>query len=108
FTAITTAAGREHLLAIGWLLLVAVMLHNLVGYTLGYWISRGCGLDKNSARTVALEVGIHNGGMATGLASHMGKLGTLGLPAAIFSPWMNVSGSILAIYWRRRGEPQSP
>jgi BASS family bile acid:Na+ symporter len=54
-----------------------------------------------SARTVALEVGLQNGGMASGLAGAMGKLGTVGLAAAIFSPWMNVSGSILANYWRR-------
>jgi bile acid:Na+ symporter, BASS family len=108
FTAITTAAGRDSLLRIGWLLLLAVILHNLIGYSLGYWISRGCGLDKNSARTVALEVGIHNGGMATGLASHLGSIGKLGLAAAIFSPWMNVSGSILANYWRRRAERESP
>jgi len=107
FTAITTAAGRDSLLRIGWLLLLAVILHNLIGYSLGYWISRGCGLDKNSARTIALEVGIHNGGMATGLASHLGSIGKLGLDAAIFSPWMNVSGSILANYWRRRAERES-
>jgi bile acid:Na+ symporter, BASS family len=29
-------------------------------------------------------------------------LGTVGLPAAVFSPWMNISGSILANYWRKR------
>jgi bile acid:Na+ symporter, BASS family len=32
----------------------------------------------------------------------MGKLGTVGLAAAVFSPWMNISGSILANYWRRK------
>ena len=52
-------------------------------------------------RTVALEVGLQNGGMASGLAGAMGKLGTVGLAAAIFSPWMNVSGSILANCSRR-------
>ena len=102
FTAVTTAVGRDNLLAIGWLLLVAVVIHNLVGYTLGYWLSRAAGLDKNSARSVSLEVGIHNGGMAIGVASTMGKLATVGLAAAIFSPWMNISGSILANYWRKR------
>ncbi|MND03737.1 hypothetical protein D3C83_237060 [compost metagenome] len=40
--------------------------------------------------------------MASGIAGAMGKLGTVGLAAAIFSPWMNISGSILANYWRRR------
>jgi BASS family bile acid:Na+ symporter len=29
-------------------------------------------------------------------------LGTVGLPAAVFSPWMNISGSILANYWRKQ------
>jgi bile acid:Na+ symporter, BASS family len=40
--------------------------------------------------------------MASGLAGSMGKLGTVGLPAAVFSPWMNISGSILANYWRKK------
>jgi len=40
--------------------------------------------------------------MASGLAGSMGKLGTVGLAAAVFSPWMNISGSILANYWRRK------
>jgi BASS family bile acid:Na+ symporter len=51
---------------------------------------------------VAFEVGLQNGGMAAGIASAMDKLGTMGLAAAVFSPWMNVSGSILANYWRSR------
>jgi BASS family bile acid:Na+ symporter len=51
---------------------------------------------------VAFEVGLQNGGMATTLASGMGKIATMGLAPAIFSPWMNVSGSLLANYWRRR------
>ena len=55
-----------------------------------------------SARTVAIEVGLQNGGMASGLAGAMGKLGTVGLAAAVFSPWMNISGSLLANWWRRR------
>ncbi|RZK85267.1 MAG: bile acid:sodium symporter family protein, partial [Pedobacter sp.] len=50
----------------------------------------------------AFEVGLQNGGMASGLAGGMGKLGTVGLAAAVFSPWMNISGSILANYWRRK------
>jgi BASS family bile acid:Na+ symporter len=102
FTLVTTAAGRDDLLRIGGLLFVAAVLHNALGYALGYGISRGCGLDRNSARAVAFEVGILNGGMATGLAGAMGKLATVGLASAVFSPWMNISGSLLANYWRRR------
>lgn len=102
FTTVTTAAGRDHLLQIGFLLFLAAIVHNAAGYFLGYWFSRALGLDKTSARTIAFEVGLQNGGMASGLAGSMGKLGTVGLAAAVFSPWMNISGSILANYWQKR------
>ncbi|MDT0677597.1 bile acid:sodium symporter family protein [Autumnicola musiva] len=102
FTTVTTAASRDNLLAIGLFLLLASILHNSLGYTLGYWLSRLMGLDTDSSRTVALEVGMQNGGMASGLAGVMGKLATLGLAAAVFSPWMNISGSLLANYWRKK------
>lgn len=102
FTTVTTAAGRDHLLKIGGLLFFAAAIHNAAGYFFGYWLSRGAGLDKNSARSVAFEVGLQNGGMASGIAGSMGKLATVGLAPAIFSPWMNISGSILANYWHRR------
>ena len=108
FTAVTTAAGHDNLLRVGFLLFLVSVLHNAAGYFFGYWLSRLFGLDKNSARTVAFEVGLQNGGMASGLAGSMGKLGTVGLPAAVFSPWMNISGSILANYWRRQPVAVAP
>jgi BASS family bile acid:Na+ symporter len=101
-TSVTVAAGRDNLLKIGFALIMAEALHNGAGYGLGYGLSRVFGLDKNSARSVAFEVGMQNGGMAAGLASAMGKLSTVGLGAAVFSPIMNVSGSLLANYWKRR------
>lgn len=104
FTTVTTAAGRDYLLQVGGLLLLASIIHNSAGYILGYWFSRALGLDVPSARTMALEVGMQNGGMASGIAGEMGKLGTLGLAAAVFSPWMNISGSILANIWGRMAE----
>lgn len=102
FTTVTTAAGRDNLLNVGLILFLAAVIHNAAGYLLGYWFSRALGLNKNSARTIAFEVGLQNGGMASGLAGSMGKLGTVGLAAAVFSPWMNISGSILANYWRKQ------
>ena len=92
FVAVTTAAGRDDLLRVGILLLAASIIHNTGGYLCGFWLSRWLGLDRNSARTVAFEVGLQNGGMAVSLATMMGKLPTVGLAAVIFSPWMNVSG----------------
>lgn len=105
FTLVTTAAGRDNLLKVGGLLFLVAMLHNAAGYVFGYWLSRASGLDKNSSRSVAFEVGLQNGSMASGVANAMGMLGTMGLAAAIFSPWMNVSGSVLANYWRKRPAP---
>ncbi|WP_240622600.1 bile acid:sodium symporter family protein [Flavobacterium crocinum] len=106
FTLVTTAAGRDNLIQIGFLLFLASVLHNGAGYFLGYWLSRLSGLDKKSSQTIAFEVGLQNGGMASGLAGSMGKLATLGLASAVFSPWMNVSGSLLANYWRKKGDEE--
>lgn len=106
FTLVTTAAGRDNLIEIGVLLFLVAILHNTVGYILGYWISRATGLNKKQSQTIAFEVGLQNGGMASGLAGSMGKLATLGLAAAVFSPWMNISGSILANYWCKKREKE--
>ena len=102
FTLVTTAAGRDNLLAVGGLLFLASIIHNSAGYFFGYWLSRLFGMNRTDSRTIAFEVGLQNGGMASGIAGAMGKLGTVGLAAAVFSPWMNISGSLLANWWRQR------
>jgi len=101
FTLVTTAAGRDNLLKVGVWLFLASVIHNAAGYAFGYGLSRLAKLDRNSARSIAFEVGLQNGSMATGVANALGMLGTMGLAAAIFSPWMNVSGSLLANWWRK-------
>lgn len=108
FTMITSAASRNNLLQIGILLLFVAIIHNLMGYLLGYRLSRWFGLNIADSRTIAFEVGMQNGGMASGLAGVFGKLSTLGLAAAVFSPWMNISGSLLANYLKCRKEPLNP
>ena len=102
-TLITIAKGRGQLLELGPELFIASVLHNVVGLALGYALCKLARVDERSSRTIAMEVGIQNGGMASGLANEMGKLDTVGLAAAVFIPWMNISGSLLANYWRRRG-----
>jgi BASS family bile acid:Na+ symporter len=81
---------------------VVAILHNACGYSLGYGLARRLGLPKRDARTVAIEVGMQNGGMASGLAMTVLKSADAALAPAIFGPWMNVSGSLLASWWRRR------
>lgn len=99
---IITAAGRDSLVSIGLLLILAAVLHNTLGYLFGYWGGRLMGMDEKSCQTIALEVGMQNGGMASGLAAEMGKIATVGLAPAVFGPWMNISGSTLANWWRRK------
>lgn len=98
---IATALGRDSLLTMGPLLFVLVLVHNLSGYTLGYWSSRLLKMNEIDCRTIAIEVGMQNAGLAKGIAQGMGKLATLGLAPLLFGPLMNVTGSILAIYWHR-------
>jgi BASS family bile acid:Na+ symporter len=100
--AIITALSRDKLLQVGLALIAAVAIHNGAGYLLGYWGSRLAGLREVDCRTVAIEVGLQNAGMASGLAISVLKSAEAGLAPAIFGPWMNVSGSILASWWRAR------
>ncbi|MEI6140919.1 MAG: bile acid:sodium symporter family protein [Mariniphaga sp.] len=99
---IITAAGRDSLLKVGVLLIITSFLHNITGYTLGYTVSWLFGMPEKDRRTVAFEVGMQNGGLASGLALQMGKIATVGLAPAIFGPLMNVTGSALATWWRGR------
>jgi BASS family bile acid:Na+ symporter len=108
--AIITARSRNELLTSGWLLILAAMLHNATGYFLGYWGSRAVGLNEIDSRTVAVEVGMQNGGMASGIAMNVLNSAKAALAPAIFGPWMNISGSVLASWWRRRParNPETP
>lgn len=102
---IITAAGRDSLLQVGLLLILACFVHNILGYSLGYGVSKLLRLKEQDCRTIALEVGMQNGGLASGLAVEMGKVATVGLAPAIFGPLMNVTGSSLATWWR--GKPEN-
>ena len=98
---IITAAGRDSLLDVGLLLIVACFIHNSFGYGLGYSVARFIlRMPEKDCRTIAFEVGMQNGGLASGLALQMGKVATVGLAPAVFGPLMNITGSTLATWWR--------
>ncbi len=99
---IIVAAGRDNLMKIGLLLILVGLIHNCFGYLLGYWTSRLFRLPERDCRTVAIEVGMQNAGLASGIAKQMGKIGTVGLAAAVFGPLMNITGSALASWWHNR------
>lgn len=96
------AAGRDNLLQVGILLLLAVFLHNVGGFLIGYWVARLLRFPEKDCRTISIEVGMQNGGLASGLALNMGKMATVGLAPAIFGSLMNVTGSTLASWWHNR------
>ena len=99
---IITANGRDALLTVGLSLFLAAVIHNAAGYLLGYWSCKLLNLPEKDCRTIAFEVGMQNGGLASGIAVQMGQVATLGLAPAIFGPWMNISGSSLALWWKER------
>jgi len=104
---IITAAGRDSLLDIGGILMLLVLIHNLFGYALGYGFAKVFKMPEQDARTIAIEVGMQNGGLASGIANSLGKIATMGLAPAVFGPLMNITGSILASYWHKR-PPHTP
>lgn len=101
-TVIITASGRDNLLQVGGLLIITCLLHNMIGLSVGYLTALLAGLPEKDRRTIAFEVGMQNGGVATGLALQMGKVATVGLASAIFGPLQNVTGSALANWFRKR------
>jgi dihydrodipicolinate synthase/N-acetylneuraminate lyase len=76
------------------------------GYAIGYGAARLLGLDTRDSRTMALEVGLQNGGMATGLPFNVLHSPAAALAAATFGPWSAITSSSLASWWGRRSIPQ--
>jgi BASS family bile acid:Na+ symporter len=101
------AKSQNQILQVGPVLLVGVTLHNLLGYLLGYWGSRLSGLNVRDSRTVAIEVGLQNGGMAANLAIDVLKNTSAAIAPALFAPVMNVSGSVLASFWAQSPPAES-
>jgi BASS family bile acid:Na+ symporter len=100
--ALTVSAGHDTLLSIGWLLILIVLIHNLLGYFFGYKISKWMGINEQDSRTIAFEVGLQNAGLATGIAAKMGFMATMGLVPGIFGSMQNITASVLANWWGRK------
>jgi BASS family bile acid:Na+ symporter len=103
---VITADKSEALKQVGLLLLIATIIHNLGGFFLGYWSARLLKMPEKDSRTIALEVGMQNAGLAAGLAKAMGVM-LAGLAPAVFGVVMNLSGSILANWWHNK-DPDAP
>lgn len=84
-------------------LLLAIILHNICGLSLGFFVALALGLSKEQRRAIAIEVGMQNSGLGAVLAaSHFGPMAAL--PSIIFSAWHNVSASLLTSFWSQAEE----
>ena len=100
---VSANAGR--IMETGALIMVVVICHNLLGYTLGFIVGKLLGMDIAKVKAVSIEVGMQNSGLAASLALlHFGPAAAI--PGALFSVWHNISGSLAANYLSRRIKKQ--
>ena len=96
--AIIIGLNQTKLKEVGFVIVCAVMLHNLCGLLIGFWFPKLLGYDNRTCRTLSIEVGMQNSGLSVALAvKHFSVMAAI--PGAIFSIWHNLSGSFLAGYW---------
>ena len=96
------------------LTLAVVTLHNGTGYLLGYLVGKGFGFNTAKKRTLSIEVGMQNAGMATVLARNffaspaiiaMNPMAALAvIPCAISCAYHSISGTLLAGFFTWRDE----
>jgi BASS family bile acid:Na+ symporter len=101
--AIVVAMNRDQIGRLAVAAVAVVMLHNLIGLAAGYWAARWLGYGEAVCRTIAIEVGMQNSGLAAALATKYFSAAAA-LPAAVFSVWHNLSGASLAAHWVRRDQ----
>ncbi|ONI45372.1 sodium transporter [Candidatus Epulonipiscioides gigas] len=106
--AAVVSSNSERILSIGFVVFAVVICHNILGYLCGFGLGRALGLPVEKIKTLSIEVGMQNSGLATSLAAtSFSHLAMATVPGAIFSVWHNISGAILAnIYtrWKKKGK----
>jgi len=99
YIVIVAAHNQQTLLTIGPALFIAVILHNTIGFALGYGASKALRFSDEDVRAITIEVGLKNGGLAVGLAYDVLKSTAAALAPLIFGTWMNIAASSLASFW---------
>lgn len=103
--AAVVGASKGKIMESGLLILGVVMLHNALGYLLGFWAAKWLKLPYDAQKTLAIEVGMQNSGLgATLAATHFAIAPVVAVPSALFSVWHNISGSLLASYWATKAQ----
>ena len=91
------AYNGEHFFTSGAMIFAAVFLHNALGYAAGYLVGRFTGMSVAKKRTIAIEVGMQNAGLATNLATrHFPTLPEAAIASAVSCVWHSISGTLLA------------
>ena len=91
------SVSAQKIMETGLLIMAVVILHNMLGYALGFAIAKALKMDMAKSKAISIEVGMQNSGLATSLAMmHFGAVAAI--PGAIFSVWHNISGSLAANY----------
>lgn len=104
---------HDALIARGLLLFIwtfaVVFCHNSLGYLLGWTSGYLAKFNTAKKRTISIEVGMQNAGLATVLASTFFAVQPLSiLPCAISCAWHSVSGTILAGLFQKWDERKMP
>mgnify|MGYP000215162828 FL=1 len=95
--AAVVSANSSKIMTCGFLIMLVVVLHNCLGYALGFAVSKALKLDMSKCKAVAIVVGMQNSGLATSLAAtHFAQYPLATIPGAVFSVWHNISGAIFA------------
>ena len=101
---IVIAANAHRLLSSGWIIVLVVMLHNVLGLVVGYLIGAMLKLSPAKRRAISIEVGMQNSGLASSLATlHFASYPMAAIPGAVFSVWHNISGAIVARIYSKYG-----
>ncbi len=98
--AAVVAGSKGAIATSGLLIFVVVVLHNGIGYLLGFTAAKLTGMSLAKRKAIAIEVGMQNSGLGAALANaHFSPLAAV--PSAIFSVWHNISSALLANYFAR-------
>ena len=99
--AVIFAINSDSLKVLNTTIFFGVILHNIGGLLIGYFVARFFALSNASIKTISIEVGMQNSGLAMALAViHFSKV--VALPAAVFSLWHNISASVLVYFSKKK------
>ncbi len=104
--AAVVSVNQEKIAETGAIIFAIVVLHNCIGYLIGYGLAKLFGMTPTKRRAVSIEVGMQNSGLGASLAAiHFSPLAAV--PSAIFSVWHNISGPIIATIFRKQQEKEA-